>query len=134
MSAHARRVALDFAAAVNERDVDALVSRMTEDHLFVDSLGRSTRGREAMRAAWEGYYRRFPDYSVSIDEVVAQGNMVALFGTARGTHAAAPPPSPESAFEIPAAWQAVVRGDHVAEWRVYADNSPVVAILERAKR
>jgi hypothetical protein len=34
-------------------------------------------------------------------------------------------------WEIPAAWRAVVKNDQIAEWRVYADNSPVLRIMQK---
>ena len=53
---------LQFMDRINRRDVDALVELMTEDHVFIDSLGQSVRGREKMRAGWRGYYAFCPDY------------------------------------------------------------------------
>ena len=36
---------------------------------------------------------------------------------------------PENRWEIPAAWQANIRGERVAVWRVFADLEPVRRIL-----
>ena len=41
---------LAFLGCINERDVDKLAALMTEDHVFVDSLGKAVRTREKMRA------------------------------------------------------------------------------------
>src|ERR1035438_4587160 len=40
---------LEFLNRINQRDVDKLAELMTEDHVFVDSLGNQVRGREKMR-------------------------------------------------------------------------------------
>ena len=53
---------LRFIEAVNAHDVNALCDLMTEDHTFVDSLGKTERSREHMRNAWHGYLDMFPDF------------------------------------------------------------------------
>jgi len=53
---------LDFMNRINQRDADKLAALMTEDHPFLDSLGQTVRGREKMRAGWQGYFAFCPDY------------------------------------------------------------------------
>jgi len=122
---------LRFLDRINQHDADALADWMTEDHVFVDSLGQTVRGREKMRAGWRGYYAFCPDYWVSHEEILANGNHVAVFGEAGGTVAANGELLPENRWRIPAAWRAVVENGLVREWRVYADNKPVYDILAR---
>ena len=43
---------LAFIDRINQRDPDKLAQLMTEDHVFIDSLGQAVRGREQMRAGW----------------------------------------------------------------------------------
>jgi hypothetical protein len=61
---------------------------MTEDHIFIDSLGNTMQGREKMRAGWRGYDSICPDYWVTHEEILGNGNIVAAFGAAGGTIAA----------------------------------------------
>jgi len=124
---------LDFMGRINERDADKLAEAMTEDHVFIDSLGQSVRGREQMRAAWRGYFGLCPDYRVAHAEILQAANMVAVFGTAGGTIAAAGALPAENQWRTPAAWLAIVENGLVKEWRVYADNKPVYDILARPK-
>ncbi len=124
---------LDFMDRINQRDADRLAEAMTEDHLFIDSLGQSVRVREKMRAAWRGYFALCPDYRVAHEEVLQGANIVALFGTAGGTIAAAGTLPAENQWRTPAAWLAIVENGLVKEWRVYADNKPVYDILARPK-
>jgi len=58
---------------------------MTPDGEFIDSLGNRIQGREKLRSAWTGYFKMVPDYSISHSEIFAQGNTVAVFGSAQGT-------------------------------------------------
>jgi uncharacterized protein (TIGR02246 family) len=124
---------LRFLDAINERDADKLAALMTEDHVFIDSLGQSVKGRESMRAGWRGYYAFCPDYWVSHEEIFPSGNLVAVFGAAGGTIAAAGKLPLENQWRISAAWLAVVEKGLVKQWRVYADNKPVYDILAKSK-
>jgi len=122
-------VALAFVDRINCHDVGGLVALMTEDHCFVDGLGKVVRGRERMETGWVGYFGWFPDYSIKINDILSKGNVVGLFGTAQGTYLANGKLLPENHWEIPAAWKVVVKRGHVSEWRVYADNEPVWKIM-----
>jgi len=118
-----------FVDRINDRDVAGIGALLTEDHRFIDALGKLHQGAALMRPAWESYFDLFPDYSIAVEHSVVQGEQVALFGTARAAHA----PSGDS-WEVPAAWLAVTREGRVAEWRVYCDNGfgPLRDILARA--
>ncbi len=124
--------ALLFVSAINDHDVEALVSLMTTDHLFADSRGTAVRGRERMREAWQVYFTLFPDYEIQIRRVIVSGEAVALFGSARGTYGPDGVVRDETSWEIPAAWEAEIREGHVAVWRVYADTDVVRRIMEGA--
>ena len=113
-----------FLDRINQRDPDQLAELMTEDHVFIDSLGRAARGREMMRQGWRSYYAMCPDYRVSHEDIFASGNIVAVFGVAGGTIDGNP-------WETPAAWRAVVEDGRLKEWRVYADNKPVYDIMAK---
>jgi len=122
-----------FLDRINQRDVDKLAELMTEDHVFIDSLGQAVRGREKMRAGWRGYYAFCPDYWVSHEEILQNGSLVAVFGSAGGTVTAQGRLPAENKWRISAAWLAVVENGLVKEWRVYADNKPVYDILAKSK-
>lgn len=125
-------VVLAFLGAINARDVDKLCALMSEDHVFVDGLGNRVQGKESMRKGWLGYFQWFPDYRVSHEEIFAQGEVVAAFGSAEGTYAPKGAISRENHWLVPAAWEAVVRDGLVKEWRVYADNQPARKIMDQA--
>jgi ketosteroid isomerase-like protein len=124
---------LNFINCINQRDADKLAELMTEDHVFVDPLGQIVRGRERMRAGWRGYYGFCPDYWISQKEILANGNVVAVFGEAGGTVARRGELPPENKWSTPAAWLAVVENGLVKEWRVYADNKPVYDIIANSQ-
>ena len=125
------RIAHFFAEAVNGRSVDELSRLMTENHALIDSLGARVEGKAAVSAAWLGYFRMVPDYSIVIEETFADGNVVVMLGIAQGTYSKDGVLRPENQWKTPASWRAVVRGGLVAEWRVYADNEPLRQIARR---
>jgi hypothetical protein len=110
-----------FVAAINRRSPPEISGLMTEDHTFVDSGGRVESGRRNMTAAWSEYFRLFPDYSILVETIMGDGELVAAFGSASGTYNGKRGPVPENRIEMPAAWRAVVHDGKVKRWQVYAD-------------
>jgi len=51
---------LHFLSCINHRHADKLAELMTEDHVFIDSLGHAVQGREKMRAGWKDYFTLCP--------------------------------------------------------------------------
>ena len=126
------KTVLAFFDAINQHDADQLAGLMTEDHVFTDSQGTAVRGRETMRAGWRGYFAMCPDYRVSHEHIFQDGNFVAVFGSAGGTIRVIGEMPPENKWQTPAAWRAVIQDGLIQEFRVYADNKPVYAILARS--
>jgi ketosteroid isomerase-like protein len=122
-------VAMAFVTKINEHDVPGLVALMTPDHVFVDALNNTFRGTDQIRKGWKIYFSMFPDYAIEVREELDRNNVVAMFGTARGTFAMNGNLLRENSWEIPAAWKAVVKDGLVAEWRVYCDNDPARKIM-----
>jgi hypothetical protein len=125
-------VVLEFLNRINQHDVDKLVEYMTEDHVFIDSLGQAVSGREKVRFGWRGYLAFCPDYWVSHDEIIPGEKSVAVFGAAGGTIATDGKLPPENKWRAAAAWLAIVEKGLVKQRRVYADNKPVYDILARS--
>jgi len=120
---------MTFIGRINAHDVEGLSRLMTPDHLFVDSLGNCWQGLEAMRAAWTGYFQWFPDYRISHEQLLQNGNVVAIFGVASGTYSLNGHLGKENSWQMPAAWKAVVREGLVAEWRIYTDNEAARRVM-----
>lgn len=125
-------ITLQFMDAINRHEADALAALMTDDHVFVDSLGNKVQGREKMKTGWHGYFALCPDYWVTHEAIFGDGNSVAVFGAAGGTIAVNGKLPPENKWRTPAAWLTIVENGLVKEWRVYADNKPVYDIMAKA--
>jgi limonene-1,2-epoxide hydrolase len=123
------KVVRAFVEAINRHDVAALAALMTADHAFVDAAGAVFTGRDAMTDGWRGYLAWFPDYQIEPETWFADGPTVAFFGRARGTFAVDGVPRLDRRWDLPAAWLAVVRGDLVAEWRVFCDTKTVFELM-----
>ena len=122
-------VAMDFIKSINSGSIEDLCALMTEDHVFQDALGKRFIGREAMRQGWTAYFKTVTDYRVHADEFFQTGAVLAIFGTASGNYAGSHGAQASAFWEVPAAWRVVVRGDAIAEWRVYADNQPLRKLM-----
>jgi ketosteroid isomerase-like protein len=119
-------VALEFVRRINHHDVGSLCELMTDDHAFIDSMGLVEQGREKLRRGWEQYYRMFPDFSIVVERTFVEGSTVVLLGRCSGTFQS------KKRWEVPAAWRAEVRDGRMAHWQIYADNTPVFALMEKA--
>jgi ketosteroid isomerase-like protein len=113
-----------FIAAINRHDVAALASLMTQDHIFIDSLGNRVSGAAPMEAGWRGYFAMCPNYRIRTDQHISRDSIVLAAGEAGRTINGAE-------WKTPAAWKAVIREDMVAKWQVFADNKPAYEILAK---
>jgi ketosteroid isomerase-like protein len=126
------QVVLQFEELINRRNAEGIAAFMTADGAFVDSLGNRIQGAEKLRAAWLGYFKMVPDYSISHSEIFADGSTVAVFGSAQGTFSKDGQLDKENFWKTPAAWRAVVKDGKIDLWQVYADNEPIRAIMRRS--
>ena len=116
-----------FVDRINAHDIEGLISLMSPDHVFVDSLGEKAT-RPAIESGWRQYFAMVPDYWVKVDRLVPDESAMILFGRAGGTYVAAGGvPQAQNKWETPAVWRAEIRDGKVSEWRIYADNEPIRA-------
>lgn len=112
----------EFVKAINAHHLEKIVSAMTPDHAFTDSLGKLISGRRHMRDAWQGYLKAIPDYQVKINETFVADQVVVVVGEASGTYAPDGEVCPGQSWRVPAAWRAKVVDGRIAEWQAYLDN------------
>lgn len=124
-------VVLKFEQLINSRQAEAVCSLLAPDSVFIDSLGNRIEGAAKIRPAWEGYFKIVPDYTISHSEILADGDLVALIGSAQGTFSKDGKLRKEDFWKTPAAWRAVVKDGKIALWQVFADNEPIRAIMRK---
>lgn len=78
----ARRIPEDV---FGEGDFDLLNELYAEDAVDHNAFG-DQRGRPAIRESYEAFLVAFPDVSQTVEDVVVEGNTVAIFITSQGTH------------------------------------------------
>jgi ketosteroid isomerase-like protein len=128
------RVVESFVAAINRHDAQEISKLMTLDHTFVDPAGRTMSGRDAMVEGWKGYFQMFPDYKVAVGTILADGAVVAAFGSAAGTFNGKRGLVAANKIEMPAGWKAVVENGQIKSWQVYADWTEGVKIMEQDQK
>src|ERR1022692_2740280 len=92
-------IAHAFVNAINHQSPEEIASLMTEDHVFIDSLGMRVTGREQMKQGWKGYFSMVPDYTITVDETFADGSVVVMLGAAQGTYSSGGPLKPENRWQ-----------------------------------
>ena len=80
-----RRIMEDVINAKNLDTADELYSDDHELHPEAPGIGR---GSEGMKRAFAGLHEQFPDVRVTIESIVAEGDLVAVRLTYTGTDAA----------------------------------------------
>jgi len=101
--------ALRFNEKINQQDLEGLAELMTEDHIFIDSDGMLTKGKETMKEGWKKFFESFPDYRNIFTCVTTQSNVVVMVGYSTCS---------VKQLDGPNIWTAKIRGDRVSEWRV----------------
>ena len=77
---------------VNEHRSDLLDRFVAPDvrvHPGTPGAAPDTVGLDALRRAFEGFRRAFPDLHITLDQLLAEGDLVAARWTATGTHSGA---------------------------------------------
>jgi ketosteroid isomerase-like protein len=124
-------VVLEFERRINSRNAGAIVDLLSSNSVFIDSLGSNVQGLDKLRAAWEGYFKMVPDYSISHDEIFKHSDTVAMFGSAQGTFSQDGQIRKENFWTTTAAWRASVRDGKIASWQVFTDNEPIRVLMRR---
>ena len=127
-------VFISFVKAINQADLSTLNKLMTEDHTFVDSGGNRESGREKMIEGWKAYFQMFPDFKIKIEYIIQAKETIGAFGHAAGTYNGNRGLVAENRIEMPAAWKAVVEGEKISYWQVYADWSEGTKIIEEDEK
>jgi ketosteroid isomerase-like protein len=122
----ALQVVRAFVAKMNAHTVDGLSTLMTDDHRLVTAEGAVMQGRNMVCQRWTAYFTKVPEYAIICEQVIAEGQTIAIFGKARGSAALDGQMDAVTRWEVPAAWKVVVRGTHVAEWHEYYRPEPAV--------
>jgi steroid delta-isomerase-like uncharacterized protein len=94
----AHRLVQDFFAAVNERALERFDTIVHVD--YNDHVAGQPRGREAVKAYFGGMIGAFPDLVMTIENIVAEGDLVAVRNLLVGTHLGALGEMPASGKRI----------------------------------
>lgn len=70
----------------NEKDPDAYLEVLHEDFVNHSAPAGMPNDREGYRHIYNMYVNAFPDFEITVEDVVAEGDAVMTRWTARGTH------------------------------------------------
>ena len=72
---------------INQKKLDSADELFSKEHVLHPESTGVGRGPEGMKQAFAGLHEEFPGVRVEIESMVAEGDMVAVRLTFRGTHA-----------------------------------------------
>ncbi len=75
-----------FIVLINNHVAHDLASLITDNHTFIDAQGAKTSGKKDIIEGWKQYFKMFPDYWITIHEVMERENVVYGFGHASATY------------------------------------------------
>lgn len=79
----------EFFDRLNAQDLD-VVDELCADEFTVTinrkGTDESAIGTDGLKAIYEEYYAAFPDFHHTIDEMIAEGDLVGVFMMSTGTH------------------------------------------------
>lgn len=107
-----------------ERNLDRIDEVFAEDFVEHGSLGEETQGLQAAKETIQSVLDSFPDFDATVEETVAEGDLVAMRVTWRGTHEGAfmgIEPTGKS-FEVPAMIFTRLADGTITERWVVADS------------
>ena len=99
---------------INRKDLDLADELFSEEHQLHPETSGAARGPEGMKRAFAGLHEEFPDIHVEIEEMVAEGDVVAVRLTFGGTHT----PSGERATWPEVVFARFIGGKAVESWEL----------------
>ena len=99
---------------INRKDLDLADELFSEEHELHPESAGVARGPEGMKHAFAGLHEEFPDIHVEIEDMVAEGDTVAVRLTFIGTHA----PSGDKAVWPEMVFACFSEGKAVESWEV----------------
>jgi len=128
-----KSVVIRFVKAINDHDVNEIVNLMSDDHIFIDSMGNKSVGRKGMIEGWKGYYELFPDYNIEILDIAENDSVIGLFGNVTATYKNLTNDLNSNFWRTTASWKAIVENNKIKHWQVYCDYSHLFKIIEKSK-
>jgi steroid delta-isomerase-like uncharacterized protein len=128
----AESVARDFFDAFDRKDVERVMSLVSDD-IVEDVPGVGIiEGAEEERAFLNSLFSSFPDMATEMTRVTAAGNVVAIEWSRRGTFTGAPwqgLPASGRSFSTRGAAFLEVNGDRVTRVTIYSDSATLARDL-----
>lgn len=120
-----------YDAGVNNQDLDKLDAQLTDDFIDHAMPAETTRGPAGVKEWLARLKKGFPDLTVTIDEMIAEGDRVAIRATWTGTHTSEifgmPPTGRIISFSGAVFWR--IEGDRIAERWAYIDTAELMKRL-----
>lgn len=82
-----KQLVIELVELWNTHDPERIAARYSDDCRVLDvAIAQPLIGRDAVQRMFAAYYQAFPDLRLILDDIIVEGDRVALFWTAQGTH------------------------------------------------
>jgi len=120
MALDPKAIVLQFNDCINTRDIDGLAFLMSEDHIFIDTQENQIYGKKNSLSAWKNFFELFPDYKNTFRTIIITDNLVKIRGYSTCS---------DNRLNGLSIWTARIKGEKIAEWRVYDDTADNISQL-----
>ena len=123
-------VVLALVDRINAHDLAGIIGLLHADYHHVDPAGDQYDGLDWIRGTWAAHFARHPDYRLSVERTLVDGDTVGLFGRSAGTMTRRGELPEENHWEFPAAFLATVADGRVKSWQVYLDPTMMFDLIK----
>ena len=114
-----------FIDLINAHDLDGILTSVTKDLSFYDSMGVNITGIDKLKDAWGGLFSLFPDYKIEAKEILVEDGEVVIFGEISGTFSVGDKDMDGKKWNVRSAWRVLTENGKINQWRVYTDMEPI---------
>jgi ketosteroid isomerase-like protein len=77
----AAKLAAELQSAINSHVISAIMNCYAEGAVMVSPVFNTVQGRAAIASTWEAIFSTFPDWKVHVDDLLVDGDRLALLGS-----------------------------------------------------
>lgn len=131
----ALRIITDFIDRINHKDIEGVVTLLSDNHTFIDGEGQTKTDYERIANGWRDYLNSHKNYKIYIRQIFELEDSTAVIGHTTGSDLAL---SDEVEFHSKGViWLAKVAKGKISHWQIFSasiENIKTLRLHESAER
>ena len=120
-----------FVDAINTKNLSEIDNLSHENFKLIDAHKNEISGKTIIIASWKKYFELFPNYHISISEILENSTINVILGEASAGYFSHKFNKIINNWNIPIAIKAIVYNKQIIEWQIFADTKiPFESIVE----